>query len=81
MNMSKIVPYLFGSIEASMRELGFVKVKDDFRFCTLLLPNISLHGLQTKTSGGNWFSACDNISELLLLKKGFHLHNLVSWVM
>ena len=45
MNMSKVVPDLFGSIEASMWEQGFVEVKDYFHICTLLLPNISLHGL------------------------------------
>jgi hypothetical protein len=37
MNTSEIVPDLFGSVEASMRELGFVKVKDYFRLRRLLL--------------------------------------------
>jgi len=34
MDTTKIVPDLFGSIEASMRELGFVEVKDYFAFAT-----------------------------------------------
>ena len=75
MNTSEIVPDLFGSVEASMRELGFVKVKDYFHLRRLLLPNIGLHAPRIGTSGGNWFSTRDNIPKLFLLEKGFHLHS------
>jgi hypothetical protein len=44
MNASEIIPNLFGSVEVSMRELGFVKMKNYFHFWDFPLSNIRLHG-------------------------------------
>jgi hypothetical protein len=51
MNASEIIPNLFGGVKASMRELGFVEMKDYFCFCNFPLLNIRLHGFQILVFG------------------------------